>query len=75
MVPADGFKTCDVIMHQRMAARPFVRYENFDTAQFIDYGKLKYDKQEDYRDQDGKVTGNSMDGPTIGNPKDSWPPR
>ena len=41
------FKTTDVLMHERMAQRPFVKYANFDVARFVDYGRPKYDKKED----------------------------
>ncbi len=45
-----AFKTTDVIMHERMANRPFVPYSQFDVAAFADYGRPKYDKNEDFRD-------------------------
>ena len=45
----DSFKTTDVILHERMARRPFVPYEQFDVATFSDYGRPKYDKKEDSR--------------------------
>jgi hypothetical protein len=38
------------VIHERMAQRPFVRYEEFDVADFSDYGKQRYDKKEDLRD-------------------------
>jgi hypothetical protein len=41
----DHFKTTDRILHERMAARPFVAYEQFDVAKFSDYGRPKYDKK------------------------------
>jgi len=41
----DGFKTTDQIVHERMAARPFLPYAQFDVAQFTDYGRQKYDKK------------------------------
>ena len=41
------FKTTDVIMHERMAMRPFMKYSDFDVARFCDYGKPKYDKKEE----------------------------
>jgi hypothetical protein len=40
------FKTTDVILHERMAQRPFVPYAQFDVANFSDYGRAKYDKKE-----------------------------
>ena len=44
-----AFKTTDVLLHERMAKRPFVPYEQFDVATFSDYGRPKYDKKEDER--------------------------
>lgn len=44
-----SFKTTDVIVHERMAQRPFVKYEAFDVESFSDYGRPKYDKKEDSR--------------------------
>jgi hypothetical protein len=41
----DHYKTTDRIVHERMAARPFVAYEQFDVAKFSDYGRQKYDKK------------------------------
>ena len=41
----DHFKTTDRIIHERMAARPFVAYDQFDVAKFSDYGRPKYDKK------------------------------
>ena len=33
-----------------MAKRPFLTYKQFDTARFVEYGKLKYDKHEERRE-------------------------
>ena len=41
----DHFKTTDRILHERMATRPFVSYDQFDVAKFSDYGRPKYDKK------------------------------
>ncbi len=41
------FKTTDVIMHERMAAQPFVNYRDFNVVAFSDYGRPKYDKKEE----------------------------
>jgi hypothetical protein len=41
------FKTTDQIAHERMAARPFVPYDRFDVAAFVDYGRPRYDKKQD----------------------------
>lgn len=38
-------KTCDQVMHERMAERPFVAYAAFDTGAFSQYGKISYDKK------------------------------
>lgn len=56
MLPQAAFKTTDEIMHERMAQRPFVQYQNFDVAAFADYGRPKYDKHEDYRNANGMIT-------------------
>ncbi len=53
--PPGAFKTTDVILHERMSQRPFLPYREFDVMAFSDYGKLKYDKNEDYRDVRGGV--------------------
>lgn len=55
MVPMQAFKTTDEIMHERIANRPFQKYENFDVASFCDYGLQKYDKHENARDSSGRV--------------------
>lgn len=60
-------KTTDVIMHQRMAARPFEPYKKFDTAVYADYGKPMYDKEEDFRNADGQVVANTANRKFIGN--------
>ena len=54
-IPQEAFKTTDVIMHERMAQRPFLPYHHFDVAHFVDYGRPLYDKNEDFRGMDGKV--------------------
>ncbi len=46
----NAFKTTDRLMHERMAARPFLPYNYFDVAAYVDYGRPKYDKNEDFRD-------------------------
>ena len=68
-VPNNAVKTTDVIMHERMAARPFVAYKNFDWPEFSDYGKPMYDKEEDFRLSDGQIApgANISDAPMIGN--------
>ncbi len=53
MIPQATFKTTDQIMHERMSMRPFVPYNNFDVVAFSDYGRPKYDKNEDFRGPGG----------------------
>lgn len=36
-------KPINVLVHERMASRPFVPFADFDTAAFVDYGRLYYD--------------------------------
>jgi len=38
-----GIKPINYLVHERMAERPFVRFEDFDVANFVDYGRLYYD--------------------------------
>lgn len=54
-IPAGAFKTTDVILHERMAARPFLPFNQFDVAHFVDYGRPKYDKNEDFRNGSGML--------------------
>jgi hypothetical protein len=46
----DDLKSTVQVMHERMAQRPFVPYDEFDVSNFADYGKQRYDKKEDLRD-------------------------
>lgn len=67
-VPSDAFKTTDILMHERMAKRPFLAYAEFDTARYSDYGRPQYDKNEDQRDTSGLVDkGARSKKDTIGN--------
>jgi hypothetical protein len=45
-----NLKTTDQVVHERMAKRPFLTYEEFDVANFSDYGKERYDKKEEMRE-------------------------
>jgi hypothetical protein len=36
-------KPINQLVHERMAQRPFVKFEDFDIAQFADYGRILYD--------------------------------
>ncbi len=54
-----AMKTTDVLMHERMSQRPFAKYKDFDVAAYSDYGKQKYDKEEDFRDHNGKIIAGS----------------
>lgn len=66
-LPQDAFKTTDVIVHERMAQRPFVNYANFDVAKFSDYGRPLYDKNEDNRNEYGQVVAKPDNSKFIGN--------
>jgi hypothetical protein len=69
-IPWEAFQTTDQLMHQRMAQRPFERYTQFDVANYVDYGRQKYDKHEDQRDANGQVDkGLAKKEPMIGNPQ------
>jgi hypothetical protein len=69
-IPPEAFKTTDMIMHQRMAKRPFVDYNHFDTATYANYGKWRYDKEEDARMADGNVDHEKLQSlQTIGDPE------
>jgi hypothetical protein len=50
-----NLKTTDQVVHERMAQRPFVAYENFDVEKFSDYGKIRYDKKEETREVAAKT--------------------
>jgi hypothetical protein len=68
MLPQEAFKTTDQIMHERMSVRPFVPINQFDVANYVEYGKPKYDKNEDARLADGTVNKELAKSlPTIGN--------
>ena len=54
-IPDNAFKTTDVIMHERVAKQALVPYDQFDVVAFSDYGKTKYDKNEDYHNAYGRV--------------------
>ncbi len=71
-LPQEAFKTTDVLMHERMAARPFVPFDHFDVASFVEYGRPRYDKEEDARNPDGSVNPElAREAPTLGFPKDA----
>ncbi len=40
---AKALKPINVLVHERMAKRPFLSFRKFDTEQFIDYGRPYYD--------------------------------
>ncbi|MFA6207787.1 MAG: hypothetical protein WCT03_19410 [Candidatus Obscuribacterales bacterium] len=69
--PAGAFKTTDVIMHERMAQRPFMPYTQFDVMAYSDYGKTKYDKHEDYRNARGQVDSSARYAPELGTKPDN----
>ncbi len=46
MAVANGqlrLKPLNVLVHERMAKRPFQKFDEFDIESFVDYGKLHYD--------------------------------
>ena len=47
----NNLKSTVQVVHERMAQRPFVPYEDFDVEKFSDYGKWRYDKKEETRGQ------------------------
>lgn len=53
--PEDRVKTTDCLLHERMAARPFSAYSQFDVASYADYGSHFYDKNESNTDEYGNV--------------------
>jgi hypothetical protein len=71
-IPDSAFKTTDVIMHERDAKQPFVPYDQFNVVAFSDYGKTKYDKNEDYHNVYGRVDMQAArNAPEIGINKDA----
>lgn len=36
-------KPLNILVHERMAARPFVSFDQFDIEPFVDYGRMHYD--------------------------------
>jgi hypothetical protein len=46
MMQQGDLKAVDQVVHERMAQRPFLSYEEFDVEKFSDYGKMRYDKHE-----------------------------
>lgn len=42
-VAGAAMKPLNVLVHERMAARPFVPFRDFDVARFVDYGLTHYD--------------------------------
>jgi hypothetical protein len=68
--PMSAFKTTDQVMHERMARRPFVPYSHFDVGAYSDYGKWRYDKEEDARLSNGSVDHEKLGTlGTIGDPE------
>lgn len=68
-VEPGNLKPVDMVMHQRMAARPFIAYAQFDVAAYSDYGTPMYDKQEQFRDANGNISpkANLAKAPMLGN--------
>jgi hypothetical protein len=53
--PPNNVKTVDIVMHERMAQRPFLAYKNFDVPTYSSYGKNEYDKHEQFRMANGQI--------------------
>jgi len=73
-LPDEAFKTTDRIMHERIASRPFVRYDNFDVARFADYGTAFYDKHENNLDEYGQIVDPEAKMTTIKSGMRNWGP-
>lgn len=73
--PKKNVKTVDIVMHERMAQRPFVEFAHFDADVFSSYGKPMYDKQEQFRMANGKIAPGAPVGeaPMIGNTPKAHP--
>lgn len=73
--PKENVKTVDIVLHERMAQRPFVPFEHFDAEVFSSYGKPLYDKHEQYRLANGSIAPGSDLGqaPMIGNTPKAHP--
>jgi hypothetical protein len=67
--PPNNVKTVDIVMHERMAARPFLAYKEFDVANYSAYGKNEYDKHEQFRMANGQIAPGAdlKSEPMIGN--------
>ena len=60
-----AFKTTDQIAHERMAQRPFQPYKQFDVAAYTDYGKQRYEKNEDFRNMNGQIVMDPKTGQAV----------
>ena len=56
VVGANGpqVKPLNRLVHERLAARPFVKFEDFDIAEFVDYGKTHYDNNRGHDKRSGR---------------------
>ena len=43
LIPKQKMKPLNQLVHERMSVRPFVRLEDFDVAEFANYGRTYYD--------------------------------
>lgn len=73
--PPKNVKTVDIVMHERMAERPLLAYKDFDVADYASYGKLTYDKHEQYLMSNGQIApgANLADEPMLGNTPKAHP--
>lgn len=47
-------KPINQLVHERLIRRPFVKFEDFDTADFVDYGKTHYDNNSGFDETSGR---------------------
>jgi hypothetical protein len=72
-LPQAAFKTTDEIVHERMALRPFLPFQEFDVASYVDYGRPLYDKHEDQRNLSGQRVAFDREGDKLIGNTDSMP--
>lgn len=47
-------KPVNQLVHERLLARPFVKFADFDIAAFVDYGKTHYDNNQGYDEKSSR---------------------
>ena len=69
---ASGLKTPDQVMHERMAAVPFIPFNKFDIAKYVDMGRKRYQYNDGVPGKDKyrrKKTGRKSYGKKVAAPK------